>query len=82
MALKKDRDRIRKEIERNYKVLGWINDFMIGLEFLIGSIEFLPGHLNTIGVYLFILGSFQILLVPTIRISRDIHLKLRLKNHK
>ena len=82
MALKKDRDRIRKEIERNYKVLGWINDFMIGLEFLIGSIEFLPGHLNTIGVYLFILGSFQILLVPTIRISRDIHLKLSLKNHK
>ncbi|MCL5976134.1 MAG: YrhK family protein [Candidatus Parvarchaeota archaeon] len=82
MALKKDRDRIRKKIERNYKVLGWINDFMIGLEFLIGSIEFLPGHLNTIGVYLFILGSFQILLVPTIRISRDIHLKLRLKNHK
>ncbi|MCL4362696.1 MAG: YrhK family protein [Candidatus Parvarchaeota archaeon] len=82
MALKKDRDRIRKEIERNYKVLGWINDFMIGLEFLVGSIEFLPGHLNTIGVYLFILGSFQILLVPTIRISRDIHLKLSLKNHK
>ncbi len=63
-------------------VLGWINDFMIGLEFLVGSIEFLPGHLNTIGVYLFILGSFQILLVPTIRISRDIHLKLSLKNHK
>lgn len=79
MALKKDRDKIKKKIERNYKILGWINDFMIGLEFLMGSIEFLPGHLSTIGVYLFILGSFQILLVPTIRISRDIHLKLRLK---
>ena len=79
MALKKDKDRVRRNIERNYKVLGLINDFMIGMEFLIGSIEFLPGHLNTIGVYLFILGSFQILLVPTIRISRDIHLKLKLK---
>lgn len=82
MALKKDRDKIKKEIERNYKVLGLINDFMIGMEFLIGSIEFLPGRLSTIGVYLFILGSFQILLVPTIRISRDIHIQLRLKNHK
>jgi hypothetical protein len=55
---------------------------MIGIEFLMGSIEFLPGHLTTIGVYLFILGSFQILLVPTIRISRDMHLKLKPKNHK
>jgi hypothetical protein len=82
MALKKDKDRITRDIERNYKVLGLINDFMIGIEFLMGSIEFLPGHLTTIGVYLFILGSFQILLVPTIRISRDMHLKLKPKNHK
>jgi hypothetical protein len=79
MALKRDKDKIKRDIERNYKALGLINAFMIGIEFLIGSIEFLPGHLNTIGTYLFILGSFQILLVPTIRISRDIHIKLRLK---
>ncbi|EEZ92541.1 MAG: hypothetical protein BJBARM4_0903 [Candidatus Parvarchaeum acidiphilum ARMAN-4] len=79
MALKRDKDKIKRDIERNYKALGLINAFMIGIEFLIGSIEFLPGHLNTIGIYLFILGSFQILLVPTIRISRDIHIKLRLK---
>lgn len=79
MALKRDKDKIKRDIERNYKALGLINAFMIGIEFLIGSIEFLPGHLNTIGVYLFILGSFQILLIPTIRISRDIHIKLRLK---
>jgi hypothetical protein len=79
MVLKRDTDKIKRDIERNYKILGLINDFMIGTEFLIGSIEFLPGHLNTVGVYLFILGSFQLLLVPTIKISKDIHLKLKLK---
>lgn len=79
MALKKDKDKIRRDIERNYRVLGLMNYFMIGIEFLIGSIEFLPGHLATIGVYLFIIAGFQILLVPAIRISRDIHLKLKLK---
>lgn len=82
MALKKDRDKIKRDIEKKYRVFGLINDFMIGLEFLIGSIEFLPGHLNTVGVYLFILGSFQILLIPTIRIARDMHTSVKLKANK
>jgi hypothetical protein len=82
MALKKDRDKIKRDIEKKYRVFGLINDFMIGLEFLIGSIEFLPGHLNTVGVYLFILGSFQILLIPTIRIARDMHISVKLKANK
>lgn len=82
MTLKKNRDKIRKGIEKNYKILGLINDFMIGLEFLVGSIEFLPGHLSTIGVYLFILGSFQILLIPTIKIARDVHISVKLKTNK
>lgn len=82
MALKKDRDKIKRDIEKKYRVFGLINDFMLGLEFLIGSIEFLPGHLNTVGVYLFILGSFQILLIPTIRIARDMHISVKLKANK
>lgn len=69
--------RLRKRIERNYKVLGLINNFMIGFEFLLGSIEFLPGNRVTLGVYLFIAGSAQILIVPIIKIAKDIHLKIK-----
>lgn len=50
---------------------------MVGLEFLIGSIEFLPHNSYIIGVYLFIIGSFQILMVPTIKLAKDIHLKIK-----
>ncbi len=62
-------------IRKFYARLSLINDFMIGLEFLIGSIQFLPGNNYTVGVYLFIIVSFQILLIPTIRIARDMKLK-------
>ncbi|EFD93080.1 MAG: hypothetical protein BJBARM5_0237 [Candidatus Parvarchaeum acidophilus ARMAN-5] len=68
---------LKKKIERNYKILGLLNDFMIGFEFLTGSFEFLPGNSTVIGVYLFIAGSAQILIVPIIKIARDIHIKLR-----
>ncbi len=72
-----NKSKIKRDIERNYKILGLIDDFMVGLEFLIGSIEFLPHNSYIIGVYLFIIGSFQILMVPTIKLAKDIHLKIK-----
>ncbi|MEM0111368.1 MAG: YrhK family protein, partial [Candidatus Parvarchaeota archaeon] len=63
------------KIKEKYAKIGMINDLMIGLEFLLGSIQFLPGMDYSIGVYFFIVGSFQILLIPTIRIIRDAKLK-------
>ena len=66
------------DIRGFYAKVSLANDFMIGLEFLLGSIQFLPGRDYTIGVYLFIIASFQILLIPTIRILRDIKLRTKI----
>jgi hypothetical protein len=47
---------------------------MVGLEFLIGSFEFLPRANELLGVYLFIAGSSQLLIRPLIEISKRIHI--------
>ncbi|HKK00628.1 MAG TPA: YrhK family protein, partial [Desulfuromonadales bacterium] len=77
------RDRIREFIGRTetaarlhtlYDWLGIGNDLAIGLEFLIGSICFLPGRDEYLGVWLFIVGSSQLLIRPLIVIARKAHL--------
>jgi hypothetical protein len=62
-------------IRRRYEVVSIINDFLIALWFLIGSVMFLYPSLQDPGVWLFIIGSFQFLIRPTIRLASHIHLK-------
>lgn len=70
-----------RSINRIYDWLSLINDFAVGVEFLIGSIEFLPHHDSTLGVYIFIIGSTQLLIRPIIALGRKIHLQ-KLENRK
>jgi len=65
--------------KKSYKVINTINDFLIGIWFLIGSILFFYDHLKNIGVWLFILGSVQLLIRPTIKLVHDFHLRKYLK---
>jgi len=62
------------KLRRLYDWLSIGNDLAIGLEFLIGSIFFLPGRNAHLGVWLFIAGSSQLLIRPVIVIIRKIHL--------
>ncbi|MCG7199948.1 YrhK family protein [Marinobacter pelagius] len=62
-------------IRRRYEVLSIINDFFIAIWFLIGSILFLFPEYETAAVWLFIIGSFQFLVRPTIRLVSHIHIK-------
>ncbi|MGC8698613.1 MAG: YrhK family protein [Candidatus Acidifodinimicrobium sp.] len=64
-------------VTKFYSRVSLINDLMIGLEFLLGSIQFLPGNDYSVGVYFFIVGSFQILLIPVIKLLRDMKLSVR-----
>ena len=68
----------RTETEAKLRQLyDWLsigNDLAIGLEFLIGSICFLPGRNEYLGVWLFIAGSSQLLIRPMIAITRKTHL--------
>ena len=63
-------------IHRRYEVLSILNDFMLGLWFAIGSVCFFyDGTVKTIGVWLFVIGSLQLLMRPAIRLHRYIYFK-------
>ena len=62
-------------IRRRYEVLSIINDFLIAIWFLIGSILFLFPDYETAAIWLFIIGSFQFLIRPTIRLISHVHIK-------
>ncbi|SDD69944.1 YrhK-like protein [Terribacillus halophilus] len=61
--------------KRPYQILYMLNDFLIGLIFLIGSFLFLYESLKTAGCWLFAAGSLLLLIRPTIRLIHDIHYK-------
>jgi hypothetical protein len=52
-----------------------INDFLIALWFVLGSVFFLFEALVTAGTVLFLLGSLQFAARPVIRLRRRVHLK-------
>ncbi|MDW5376927.1 YrhK family protein [Halomonas sp. HP20-15] len=63
-------------IHQRYEVLSIINDFMLGLWFAVGSVcFFFEGGIKTLGVWLFLIGSVQLLLRPMIRLHRYIRFK-------
>lgn len=62
-------------IRRRYEVLSIANDFLIALWFLVGSVLFLYPSLERTAVWMFIIGSFQFLIRPTIRLISHFHLQ-------
>ncbi|MBZ9557260.1 MULTISPECIES: YrhK family protein [unclassified Modicisalibacter] len=63
-------------IHQRYEVLSIVNDFMLGVWFTLGSVcFFFEGTLKTIGVWLFVIGSVQLLIRPIIRLHRYIRFK-------
>jgi len=62
-------------IRQRYEVVSIVNDILIGLWFVIGSCFFLSESLAYSGTWLFVLGSVQMLIRPTIRLTRRIHLQ-------
>ena len=67
-------------LKRFYYWLGIANDLSLGLEFVIGSIEFFPSNVfaganDVLGVYLFITGSSQLVARSLIQIVLQFHLR-------
>ncbi|MDG6882721.1 Uncharacterised protein [Phocoenobacter uteri] len=62
-------------IQRRYEILGAINDLFIAIWFLIGSFFFLSDALVTDGTWLFIVGSAQLLIKPTLKLVSLLHVK-------
>lgn len=62
-------------IRRRYEVLSTLNDILIGLWFLVGSILFFSEETTYAGTWLFVLGSVELLVRPGIRLARRVHLQ-------
>ncbi|MBL7251985.1 YrhK family protein [Alloalcanivorax sp. C16-2] len=62
-------------IRRRYETLSIVNDFLIAIWFLLGSVFFLYPSLEKPAAWLFIVGSFQFLIRPTLRLISHIHLQ-------
>ena len=62
-------------VRRRYEVISIINDFFIAIWFLSGSILFLYPEYEKAAIWMFIIGSFQFLVRPTIRLISHIHVK-------
>ncbi|MCS4504474.1 hypothetical protein KBTX_02495 [wastewater metagenome] len=62
-------------IRRRYEAASIFNDFLVAGWFLVGSILFLYPDWEPVGVWLFIIGSAQFMLRPTLRLAHRIHLR-------
>lgn len=62
-------------IRRRYEVLSIVNDILVAVWFVIGSVFFLFAALETAGTWLFLLGSAQLLVRPLIRLHRRVTLR-------
>lgn len=57
-----------------YETVSIINDIMVALWFVVGSILFFSEATTTVGTWFFLVGSIQLLIRPVIRLTRRIHL--------
>lgn len=62
-------------IRRRYETASIFNDFLIAVWFVAGSILFLVPAVSGAAAWLFVVGSVQFLLRPTIRLAHRFHLQ-------
>ena len=61
-------------IRRRYEVLSIVNDILVAVWFLVGSILFFSDATTYAGTWLFVIGSAELMIRPAIRLSRSLHL--------
>ncbi|RNL87046.1 YrhK family protein [Halostreptopolyspora alba] len=62
-------------IRQRYEFVSIVNDILIALWFIGGSVMFFFAAWTTWGTWLFLLGSVQLLIRPVIRLTRLVHLQ-------
>ncbi|MCI2423813.1 YrhK family protein [Saccharopolyspora sp. K220] len=62
-------------VRKRYEVISIVNDFLIALWFIGGSLLFFHPATVTTGTWLFLLGSCELAIRPVIRLSRHLHLR-------
>lgn len=62
-------------IRRRYEVASIVNDLLIALWFVIGSVLFFSPSTEHAGTWLFLIGSIELMIRPLIRLRRRVHLR-------
>lgn len=60
---------------KNYRYIFIINELLLGIEFVVGSVFFFYESLKTAGIIIFIVGSAQMFLRPVLKIFHAVSLK-------
>jgi hypothetical protein len=61
-------------IRRRYEVVSIINDILVALWFIVGSVLFFSDSTTIAGTWCFLAGSVELLIRPIIRLRRRVHL--------
>ncbi len=61
-------------IRQRYEVLSIANDILVGLWFIVGSILFFWPSTSTLAIWLFLIGSIEMIIRPIIRLVRNLHI--------
>lgn len=62
-------------IRRRYEVLSILNDILVAVWFIVGSVLFFSADTTLAGTWCFLAGSIELLVRPVIRLSRRVHLQ-------
>lgn len=62
-------------IRQRWEVVSIVNDILVALWFIAGSILFFFESTTTLGTWFFLAGSIELLIRPLIRLSRRVHLQ-------
>lgn len=76
------RDASHQILQHRYEMLSALNDLLIAIWFLVGSFFFLSDSLVEKGTWLFILGSAQLFIKPTIKLAGIMHIKRARQQNK
>ena len=68
-------------LRRRYETISILNDLLIAVWFIVGSILFFSDSTATAGTWLFLIGSVQLAIRPTIRLVRRTHLVRHRRRH-
>lgn len=62
-------------VRKRYEVLSIVNDILVALWFVVGSVLFFSEATSYAGTWLFLLGSIELMIRPVIRLARRVHLQ-------
>ena len=64
-------------LRQRYEIASILNDLLIAIWFIVGSVLFFSAATTTAGTWLFLIGSVQLAVRPVIRLGRRVHLTRR-----